>query len=117
MKWAKFALLTPLWLLTASASPPTLDVNEAGRVMAELDDWRALMFVMLFIISLLLGALLWAFGKLAKAVEVMATLRETIQILSTLAQSGAMDARDNHNALTSLVATVSRIESQIARKE
>ena len=112
MKWARFALLTPCWLLTVSASSPTtgLDVNEAGRVMAELDDWRALMFVMLFLIVLLVGALLWAFGKLSKAVESMVTLREAITALNSLAQSGAMDARDNR-------AILSRIESELARRQ
>lgn len=118
MKWARFALPIVFWPLTVSASPVQgLDVNEAGRVMAELDDWRALMFVMLFLIVLLVGALLWAFAKLAKVVEVMATLRETIVALKDLAQSGALDARENSNALRGLLASVSRIEADIARLE
>ncbi|MBX7496751.1 hypothetical protein K3172_12870 [Qipengyuania sp. 6B39] len=118
MTWAKFALLIPGWFMLSSAtSGPALDVNEAGRVMAELDDWRALMFVMLFLIVLLVGALMWAFGKLAKVVEVMVTLRETIATLNSLAQSGATDARENSNAIRGLVATVARIEADIARLE
>ena len=110
--WVRFALLMPLWLmLTSATSAPALDVNEAGRVMAELDDWRALMFVMLFLIVLLVGALLWAFGKLAKVVEVMATLRETILALNELARSGATNAQQNSNAITGMVATLARIEA------
>ena len=115
--WTKFALLIPSWLLVSSASPPALDVNEAGRVMAELDDWRALMFVMLFLIVLLVAALLWAFGKLSKAIEVMVTLRETISNLNSLAQSGATGALDNKNAIAGIVATLSRIESRLADRQ
>ena len=117
MTWVKCALLIPFWLLASSASPPTLDVNEAGRVMAELDDWRALMFVMLFLIVLLVGALLWAFGKLAKTVEVMVTLREAITSLNDTARTAGIDARDNHNALQGLIATAARIEADLARFE
>ena len=94
-----------------------LDVNETGRVMATLNDWRAIMLVMLAVIVLLVFALLWAFAKLAKVVEVMATLRETIIALKELAQSGALDARENSNALRGLIASVSRIEADIARLE
>lgn len=111
MKWVKFALLMPCLLLTASASPmQPADINEAGRVLATLNDWRAIIFAMLFIIFLMLGALLWAFGKLSKAVESMVSLREAITTLNTLAQSGAMDARDNR-------AILSRIESELARRQ
>ena len=118
MKWVTFALPIPFLLLASSGLfARGLDVNEAGRVMAELDDWRALMFVMLFLIVLLVGALLWAFAKLAKVVEVMVTLRETIAALRDLAQSGALDARENSNALRGLLASVSRIEADIARLE
>jgi hypothetical protein len=116
--WVKYALLMPFWLLTVSASPvQPVDLNEAGRVMATLDDWRAILFIAMFLIVLLVGALLWAFAKLAKVVEVMATLRETIVALRDLAQSGALDARENSNALRGLLASVSRIEADIARLE
>lgn len=119
MTWVRFALLILSWPALIATNGPTtgLDVNEAGRVMAELDDWRALMFVMLFMIVLLVGALLWAFAKLAKVVEVMATLRETIIALKELAQSGALDARENSNTLRSIISSLARIESDIARLE
>ena len=93
-----------------------LDVNETGRVMATLDDWRALMLVMLVLIGLLVSALLWAFGKLAKTVEVMVTLREAITSLNDTARSAGLDARDNHNTLQGVVATVARIEAELARR-
>lgn len=115
--WARFALLIPFWFMLTSTSPLAPDVNEAGRVLATLNDWRALLFAMLFIIFLLLGALLWAFGKLAKTVEVMVSLRESIVSLNDTARSAGIDARDNHNALTGMVATLARIEADMARKE
>lgn len=113
--WVRFALLMPLWFLTVSASP--LNVNETGRVMATLDDWRALMLVMLVVIVLLISALLWAFGKLAKAIEAMVSLREAVVSLNETARTAGMDARDNHNALQGLIATVARIEADLARIE
>ena len=112
--WVRFVLLMPFWLLTTSASP--LDVNETGRVMATLNDWRAIMLVMLVLIALLISALLWAFGKLAKTVEVMVTLREAISSLNDTARAAGLDARDNQNALQGLVATVARIEAELARR-
>lgn len=117
MRWVRFALLMPIWLLTASASPVPLDVNETGRVMATLNDWRALMLVMLAIITVLVGALLWAFGKLAKTVEVMVSLRESIVALNDTARTAGIDARDNHNALQGLIATAARIEADLSRIE
>lgn len=118
MRWAKYALLIPFCFLTASASPmQTADINETGRVLATLNDWRALLFAMLFIIFLLLGALLWAFGKLAKAIEVMVSLREVITALNDTARAAGKDARDNQNALQGLIATAARIEADLARWE
>lgn len=95
----------------------TADINETGRVLATLNDWRALLFAMLFIIFLLLGALLWAFGKLAKAIEVMVSLREVITALNDTARAAGKDARDNQNALQGLIATAARIEADLARWE
>lgn len=115
MTWARFALLMPCWLLTVSASP--LDVNETGRVMATLNDWRAIMLAQLVVIFLLISALLWAFAKLAKAVEAMVTLRETIASLNETARAAGLDARDNYNALQGVIATISRIEADIAKWE
>lgn len=113
--WVRTILLMPLWLLTVSASP--LDVNETGRVMATLNDWRAIMLVMLVLITLLVSSLLWAFGKLAKTVEVMVSLRESVVALNETARMAGLDARDNHNSLQGIIATVARIESDIARIE
>ena len=108
--------LPSLWLLTSSAaSLPS--VNEAGRVMAELDDWRTLMFVMLFIIVLLVAALLWALGKLSKAIEVIATLRETLKSLSQAAIEARSDAASNRNSLIDIRTVMARIEVDMGRIE
>ena len=39
---------------------PPLDINEAGRVMAQLNDWRAITFVLVMVIVLLLVERFWA---------------------------------------------------------
>lgn len=110
-------MLLPLWAMLTSAAPAVpLDVNETGRVMATLNDWRALMLVMLAIITVLVGALLWAFGKLAKTVEVMVTLRETISALNDTARAAGMDARENRNDLSGITATLARIEADMATR-
>lgn len=114
---ARALAILPCYFLLSAASPSPLDVNEAGRVMATLNDWRALMFVMLAVVVVQLGGLLWAFGKIAKAVEVMATLREAISALSGTARSAGSDAQENRNALQGIIATISRIEAEIARLE
>lgn len=46
--------LLPLLMLTTAAAPLSdrLDINESGRVLATLDDWRAIIFVLLIIIVL-----------------------------------------------------------------
>ena len=45
----------------AAASTTSIpDINEAGRVMAELNDWRAIVFVLVFVITMLLIERLWA---------------------------------------------------------
>ena len=114
--WVKSVLLIASWVLLSSATAPVapLDVNEAGRVMAELDDWRTLMYVMLFLIVLLVMALLWAFGKISKTVEVMASLRETITALNATATTAGTHAINNDNTLQNLVGTMSRIERDLA---
>lgn len=115
MKWAQFALLIPVWFITTSAAPSPVDVNEAGRVMAQLDDWRALMFVMMVLIFMLVAALVWAIGKLAKAVETIGTMREAISTLSQSALRAGDTAAENRHAIASIIATISRIESLMAR--
>lgn len=115
----RLPILLLAWFLAVSASGPVspLDVNETGRVMATLNDWRALMLVMLVLIALLISSLLWAFNKLASAIEVMATMRSAITTLSETAKSAGIDARDNHNTLQGIVATISRIEADLARRQ
>lgn len=85
--------------------------------MAELDDWRALMYVMLFLIVLLVSALLWAFGKVAKTVEVMVSLRESIVALNDTARSAGHNAQDNRADLKALILTMARVEADLARRQ
>lgn len=117
MRILRIGMLVPAWFMLSASVPSPLDVNETGRVMATLNDWRAIMLVMLAVIVILISALLWAFSKLAKVVEVMVTLRETIAALNDTARAAGIDARDNHNALQGLIATTARIEADIARLE
>ena len=92
----------PCLFLLSVASPSALDVNEAGRVLATLNDWRALLFAMLCIIFLLLGALLWAFSKVAKAIEAVAAMREATSTI----KDGLTDIRN----------FMGRIEAETARR-
>lgn len=81
--------MTDLLLLVAAAQPMTApDVVEAGRVMAELDDWRAILFVALVLCALMLVALLavvgMAFRAWAKSAEALSAVREVIGTLSII---------------------------------
>lgn len=89
---------------------PGPDVIEAGRVMAELNDWRAITFVLVLVIAILLLERLWSqrdmrlerremkeiarsFADSAGAVaEALATLRTEVTVLRIT--SARMESRE-----------------------
>ena len=116
--WIRCSLsLLCLFCLTSATSAPLPDVNQAGTIMRDLEGDKLLYYVLLFLVVAQFGVVVWAFGKLAKVVEVMATLRETILALNELARSGATNAQQNSNAITGMVATLARIEADMAGKK
>lgn len=54
------------------------DVLEAGRVLATLDDWRAITFIMLFLIVALMTERLWAAWLMRREREKMWDVAQTM---------------------------------------
>ncbi|MDG6079742.1 hypothetical protein E3U23_11135 [Erythrobacter litoralis] len=75
-------------LLAAAPTMSAPDVVEAGRVMAELDDWRAILFVALVLCALMLAALLgvvfMAFRAWTKSADALGAVREVIAGLNII---------------------------------
>ena len=93
MRWP---LVMTLPLLLGSAAPQTPDVIRAGEVMATLNDWRAILFIALFLSIALLGALIWVVAMSFRLMQKTAT--------ALAAQS---------SATTAMSITLSRLESRL----
>lgn len=78
--------LAALALLTAASSPPSVDINEAGRTLATLNDWRAMIFVVLVLLFLQTAERWWAGFRASrtadKFAEGAAALAKSIDTLS-----------------------------------
>ena len=91
--------------------PSLPNVNEAGEVLAHLNDWRAIVFVLVFIIVVLLLERIWAQRE----------MRLERREMRGLTESFANSAEKVSRALSSLRlevmvlrATASRVESVVA---
>ena len=106
-------LLAPLLIaampapLGAPAPVQTIDVVEAGRVLATLDDWRAVMLaqmvvigVLVLLITALIGVIVWLAVK--RSANDMATLEVV---------------KENTRAVTGFAASLRALEVIAARRE
>jgi len=92
-----------------------LDVNETGRVLAQLDDVRAIFLVLIIVIVLLMGVVIWLFrsvmGSMTRGVEKLATSIDGM----THASTERLTADLVHNARVEAVMT--RADATLARLE
>lgn len=93
--------------MAAGAPVRQIDVNEAGRVLATLDDWRSLLFAMLvsngalvLLVVGLVAVIVWMAGKRS------ANDQATLQALT-----------DNTKALGDMSASVRALELIASRRE
>lgn len=93
------------------------DVVEAGRVLATLDDWRAITFVLLFVIVALLFERGWAGWRNYRERQQTIDEREKLWELAQSFGANADKVADALNGVTreiyALRAVSSRIESQV----
>lgn len=109
-KWAifrGFAALPALLLLGASNPTPSMEqVNEAGRVLATLNDWRAIVFTLLAIIFLQFverAVTGWRHGKAQDRLYLI--LQESSKADGTMSES-----------FRGMSATMARLEAALARR-
>lgn len=90
------------------------DVIEAGRVMATLDDWRAIMFIILFvfvfIVVTLLAFIVWRENAMQKE---RVALRELAKSFSDSAADVAKSLGDLSTKIAVLAALTARAEATI----
>lgn len=69
MKWRRWATLPPLLLLTSAAPVGVAlpDVNNAGQVLATLNDWRAITFILMFLLIASVVERIWGSGSFSRA--------------------------------------------------
>lgn len=100
------------WL--AAAVPPSvpvkqIDINEAGRVLATLDDWRSLMFSQLVVI----GAMILLVVGLVAVIVWLASKRSANDQATLVALTDNTKANGEVSAsLRALEVIVSRIEAE-----
>ncbi len=93
----------PILDAASAARGAAPDVVEAGRVMATLDDWRAILFVALLIVVMQFIALVWVIGLSFRVTSK--------QIAANVDTAAAL--REMTSAQQSTAATLSRLESSV----
>lgn len=92
--------------------PP--NVVEAGKILATLDDWRAVMFMFAFIIIFLLFFTIWREWAMQSERKLMATERKEMrELASSFASSAGMVA----NSLADLTTKIAVLAALTARAE
>lgn len=97
-------------LLLAAASAPTAnlpDINESGRVLATLNDWRAIIFVLVVMLFLQLIERWVAGWRHSKALD---------RAISAIEKSVASDAT-MAASYQAFAAVLARLETHLARTE
>lgn len=104
---ARALSVVPLFLtLTGASSPSMTDVNESGRVLATLNDWRAITFVLLTIIF---------FQLIERLVTALRHARAQDRAYTIVERASAQDAT-MAEAFRSMTASMSRLESALVRR-
>ena len=115
VRWAKRISPLAFLPLTAAAPPPTpLDVNETGRVLATLDDWRAITFALIVLIFLQLIERLWS-GREARLER--KALIDTLDKMRGSIDSAIATIATFSSELFVFRALSSRIESRLENRD
>lgn len=91
-----------------SAEQVSSAVNETGRVLAQLDDWRAITFVLILVIAILLFERFWAYRTAAMERREMRDLAGSFAGSASKVADALADLRTE---ILVLRATASRVES------
>lgn len=84
------------------------DINEAGRVMAQLNDWRAIVFVLVFIIIAFIIERFWMQREMRLERQ---QLREVATIFGNSAEKVSEALNSLKTEITVLRAVSSRVEA------
>jgi ABC-type multidrug transport system fused ATPase/permease subunit len=106
---------------TPTNMPEPPNVIEAGRVLATLDDWRAVMFMFGFIIIFLLVFTIWREWAMQSERKLMATERGEMRELARSFADSASKVSDSLSDLSTKIAVLgaltARAEASIAQAD
>ena len=116
MTWWRWTCL-PLFLLTTASAPAGVsipDVNNAGQVLATLNDWRAIMFGMMFLLVVsFVSILLLVWNNSRSSAAIAQAMTDAAVAKSRLAD--AVQTLNNNHGADRL--TFARIEQVLAKIE
>lgn len=98
--------------MAQSRLPQPPDVIEAGQVLAELTDWRAMMFVLILVIVFLLFFIIYREWVMSRE---RAAMRDLANSFASSASEVSHSLSDLATKIAVLAALTARAESSIAR--